>query len=53
MGVAAQQDARKARASKTGEVVASAMTRWHAQQLTAISIRPLSTAVEPSPDLAE
>ena len=39
-GVAARQNARKARTSKTDAVVASAMTRWHAQQLAAISTRP-------------
>ena len=39
-GVAARQDARKARASKTDAMVASTMARWHAQQLATISSRP-------------
>ena len=44
-GVAARQDARKARASKTDAVVASAMARWHSQQLTAIAARPPQPSV--------
>ncbi len=39
-GVAARQDARKARASKSDALVATTMARWHGQQIAAISARP-------------
>jgi hypothetical protein len=39
-GVAARQDARKARASKTDDMVAVTMQRWHGQQMAAVSARP-------------
>jgi hypothetical protein len=54
-GVAARQDARKARASKCDAMVATTMTRWHQQQLAAISARlslPPSQTWALSPDTA-
>ncbi len=48
-GVAARQDARKARASKSDIMVATTMARWHEQQLAAISARPPMPPSRPWP----
>jgi hypothetical protein len=54
-GIAARQDARKARASKSDAMVATTMTRWHKPQLATISARlilpPSQTWASP-PDAA-
>jgi hypothetical protein len=54
-GIAARQDAREARASKSDAMVATTMTHWHKQQLAAISARltlpPSQTWASP-PDTA-
>lgn len=39
-GVAARQDARKARQSKTDHLLAAVMARWYRQQIEAIAARP-------------
>ena len=49
-GVAARQDARKARVSKSDAMLARIMANWHAQQLAAIASRPPFPPPLPWPD---